>query len=340
MTGKIITGDCLEQLALLDSDSFDAVLSDPPYGISFMGKEWDKGVPSSAVWAECLRVLRPGGHLLAFGGTRTHHRLICNIEDGGFLIRDCLMWIYGSGFPKSHNLGNGYGTALKPAWEPICLAMRPTHGTYAENASQYGVAGINIDGSRIPTTDKRQGGVRTPGICLPGLAADGKRWTSELRSQPYSKSPRTEAFGYREKDELWEPSQLGRWPANLILNESFDQPWSRYFYSAKVSTREREAGMQAAPMQTLDSVNHDPSVPHQAHNNHPTLKPISLTTYLATLLLPPKRDTPRRILVPYSGAGSEMVGAIQAGWDEVVGIELSPEYVTIAERRIKYFITP
>ena len=173
--GKIITGDCLEQLALLDSDSFDATLSDPPYGISFMGAAWDKGVPSSAVWAECLRVLKPGGHLLAFGGTRTHHRLFANIEDGGFLIRDCLMWLYSTGFPKSLNIGKafdgvlgkqgkgfavaghgtyvgttgnpttpytystadgqkwqGYGTALKPAWEPICLAMKPTHGTYAE----------------------------------------------------------------------------------------------------------------------------------------------------------------------------------------------------------------
>ena len=101
--------------------------------------------------------------------------------------------------------------------------------------------------------------------------------------------------------------------------------------------------MQTAPMQTVaiyDNINRDPSAPRLARNNHPTLKPISLTTYLATLLLPPKRDTPRRILVPYSGAGSEMIGALQAGWEEVVGIELSPEYVAIAERRIKYFITP
>jgi site-specific DNA-methyltransferase (adenine-specific) len=198
-------GDCLDVMAGMEAESVDTVITDPPYGLEFMGKEWDHGVPGVAYWAEFLRVSKPGAMLCAFGGTRTHHRLMCAIEDAGWEIRDVLMYVYGSGFPKSHdvskaidkaagaerevvgessyndrrpnegNSGNGtysqggykayitspstdaaalwdgWGTALKPAYEPIILAMKPLPGTFAQNALDYGVAGIWVDGCRVGT---------------------------------------------------------------------------------------------------------------------------------------------------------------------------------------------
>ncbi|HUU96831.1 MAG TPA: site-specific DNA-methyltransferase, partial [Phycisphaerae bacterium] len=201
----VVLGDCLERIAEMPADSVDAIVTDPPYGLSFMGKGWDHGVPGEPFWAEALRVAKPGAPLLAFGGTRTHHRLMCAIEDAGWEIRDCLMWLYGSGFPKSLDVSkaidaaagaerevvgrsarhvsgkadqrteglrgtstfqesvgmgqfltapatdlarrwHGYGTALKPAWEPIILARKPLAGTVAANVQQYGTGGLNIDG--------------------------------------------------------------------------------------------------------------------------------------------------------------------------------------------------
>ena len=124
----IICGDCLKVMWGMDMNSVDAIVTDPPYGLGFMGKAWDHGLPGEPFWVEALRVAKPGCHLLAFGGTRTFHRLTCAIEDAGWEIRDCLGWLYGSGFPKSHNLKGeheGWGTALKPAWEPIVLARKP-----------------------------------------------------------------------------------------------------------------------------------------------------------------------------------------------------------------------
>jgi hypothetical protein len=212
-----------------------------------MGSQWDKGVPSSTVWAEVLRVLKPGAHLLAFGGTRTFHRLTCAIEDAGFEIRDCLMWLYGTGFPKSYDIckalnkntdadwssWSGYGTALKPAWEPCILAMKPIMTTFATNALTHGVAGINIDASRI---DEAQ-----------------------------------------------------RWPANLILDESFTQKWSRFFYCAKASSAERDAGLDSIP-ESIFGVGalSDSGRGRNARNNHPCVKPIELNRYLANVILPPQ----------------------------------------------------
>lgn len=300
----ILTGDVSDILPTL-ADSFDAVLCDPPYGLKFMGKAWDHGVPSADIWTAVHRTLKPGAHILAFGGTRTFHRLACAIEDAGFGVRDCLMWLYGSGFPKSANvskqlgkingaggatkLWQGYGTALKPAWEPIVLAMKKCEGTFAANATKHGVAGINIEECRIATTDKLQS--------LEGsFSFRGSGGANETG-----------------KKIVMRDAGKGRWPANLILDDEMLGEASRFFYQAKVSKQER-----------LEST-------------HPTLKPIALTEYLARLLLPPahKDGSPRRILVPFSGAGSEMIGCLRAGWDEVVGIEMEPEYVADAERRIK-----
>ena len=205
--GCIVCGDNLDVMRGMDECSVDTIITDPPYGLKFMGKSWDHGVPGVPYWAECLRVAKPGAMLLAFGGTRTHHRLMCAIEDAGWEIRDCIMWVYGSGFPKSHAIGkaidkaagaerevvgskvglpgysdtresdesgygggwkdpkaecaitapatdasklwHGWGTALKPAYEPIILAMKPLDGTFAQNALKWGVAGLWIDGGRV-----------------------------------------------------------------------------------------------------------------------------------------------------------------------------------------------
>jgi DNA modification methylase len=214
----ILEGNCLDEMKKLDDNSVDSIVTDPPYGLSFMGKKWDYEVPSVAIWREALRVLKPGGHLLSFAGSRTYHRMAVNIEDAGFEIRDQIMWIYGSGFPKSHNISKaidkhlgaerelirkpfspqqmmmkdgqnerpwqnkakelgyhetasdepaspeakqwqGWGTALKPAHEPIVVARKPLEGTVAENILEHGVGGINIDESRVG----EQGGTKKSG---------------------------------------------------------------------------------------------------------------------------------------------------------------------------------
>lgn len=159
MRYNVFIGDCMDGMASLPENHVDTIISDPPYGISFMGKNWDYGVPGVEFWKQALRVAKPGAMLLAFGGTRMYHRLSCAIEDAGWEIRDCMSWLYGSGFPKSHSFSSqmngessrwdGWGTALKPAWEPIILAMKPTEGTFAENALKHEVAGLNVDGSRV-----------------------------------------------------------------------------------------------------------------------------------------------------------------------------------------------
>lgn len=339
----IYQGDALETLKGMPDASFDAVLCDPPYGLKFMGKDWDHGVPSREVWAEVLRVLKPGTFLLAFGGTRTFHRLTCAIEDAGFEVRDMLCWLYGSGFPKSNNFGkkvdgfDGYGSALKPAWEPCIVAMKPLDGTFAENALKHGVAGINVEAGRIEGEGAEAGRTRHGG----GVPGNGSSY--EL---PDSRGP----------------MPAGRWPANLILDESFDQEWSRFFYCAKASRRERDAGLdgfdkRVASVDNMDAAGRDPMNPRNypkgsrrdrveaglpptcpRANHHPCLKPLDLCRYLASLILPPQRDTPRRILVPFSGSGSEMIGALLAGWDEAVGIEREAEYCAIAEARLTHHI--
>ena len=296
MSFAIHTADVTEWLKTQPESSFDGCFCDPPYAIRFLGADWDRGIPSSTLWSEVLRVLKPGASLLAFGGTRAHHRLMCAIEDGGFEIRDILVWLHAQGFPKSK-------VNLKPAVEPIALAMKPVAGTFALNAETYGIGGLNIEGSR---TDE------------------------------------------------------GRWPANVILDESFStNTWFRYFYCPKSSRVERDAGLddfEAKERRTLGGgltgISGDRSGFGSASkplamgtntikNVHPCIKPLALNRYLANLILPlPRENSPRRLLVPFSGSGSEMIGALQAGWDEVVGIEKEPEYVRIAEARIQHWMQP
>jgi site-specific DNA-methyltransferase (adenine-specific) len=352
---RIFRGDNLEHLQFEESNSIDAVVTDPPYGLSFMGKKWDYDVPSVELWREVFRVLKPGGHLLSFGGTRTYHRMVVNIEDAGFEIRDQVQWIYGSGFPKSMNVGKqnpewfGWGTALKPANEPIVLARKPLEKglTVAENVLKWGTGAINIDGARIEAADQSI------------LDAAVKRMTGNA------------AVGWKNtsSDGIKPNSAHGRWPANVLFDESAAEmldaqsgdrvagnfpkvqntkSWkmssqgkglseprktdsggaSRFFYVAKTSKRERNAGIQSnvgngKPGETS-------SEDRRAQNFHPTVKPIKLMEYLITLITPPNGT----VLDPFMGSGSTGCAAKKLK-RKFVGIELDEEYFKIASQRIR-----
>ena len=348
MQYTLMHGDNREQLKHLADNSIDSIVCDPPYELGFMGKRWDStGIAYDlTVWTECLRVLKPGGHLIAFGGTRTYHRMTVAIEDAGFEIRDCIMWLYGSGFPKSHNLHgdwHGYGTALKPAVEPAVLARKPLIGTVADNVTTWGVGAINIDGCRVEyvsDNDKKIGQSSRP---------------STSKGMAYYTDSESDAFDRSNRNAL-----TGRWPANVILDEDAGEAldaqsgnrisnkftykntdrknrvihggWdknndggysdtggaSRFFYTAKASKAEREAGLEG-----MDG---------QRANHHPTVKPIALMRYLVRLVTP-KGGT---VLDPFMGSGSTGCAAMCEGVD-FVGIELSEEYLEIARRRIEYW---
>lgn len=204
MQYRIEHADCLQALRAMEANSVDSIVTDPPYGLSFMGKKWDYDVPSTEVWAECLRVLKPGGHLLAFAGTRTQHRMAVRIEDAGFEIRDMIAWIYGSGFPKSHNLEGdfeGWGTALKPAVEPITVARKPLIGTVAANVLAHGTGALNINACRVGD-EVRFTSFTSLAACHGN--AFGAAGTAEARRGTQ---------GPLKKYE-------GRWPANLIHDGS------------------------------------------------------------------------------------------------------------------------
>jgi len=249
MTYQLHLDDCLDVLATLPDNSVDSIVTDPPYGLSFMGKKWDYDVPSVAIWEQCLRVLKPGGHLLAFAGTRTQHRMACRIEDAGFEIRDMIAWVYGSGFPKSHNLEGdhkGWGTALKPALEPITMARKPFSSTVAANVIQYGTGAINVDGCRVGTETRLN------------QSAGNKNLEHRTTVTPVSSHNETDG---REC--------VGRWPANIIHDGSNEAALSlksgaRFFYTAKAGKVDRES-----------------------ENNHPTVKPTMLMAYLCRLITQP-----------------------------------------------------
>ena len=234
----LVEGDCVAQMQQLEAGSVHAVVSDPPYGIEFMGKEWDSfsegsddGLSSGSLrhmrafqaWSEqwvreAYRVLKPGGWLLAFGGTRTYHRLACAVEEAGFEVRDCIAWVYGQGFPKSLDAGRtdpawqGWGTALKPAQEPIVLARKPFAGTVAANLQQHGTGALHIDAGRVAAAG--------------GSPAEKRRATSRKTGnvpvQPSVSKPdqiisRTTPERYME---VRAGESLGRWPANLVLSHA------------------------------------------------------------------------------------------------------------------------
>jgi DNA modification methylase len=356
---SIIQGDCLEKMHEMQENSIDCILTDPPYGLSFMGKHWDKGIPGKEFWEEALRVCKPGATMLAFGGTRTYHRLACAIEDAGWQIRDSLMWLYGSGFPKSHNhFGfEGFGTALKPAYEPILLCMKPLDGTFAQNAEKWGVAGLNIDASRIGTDEI----------------------TTQLRDRSAWHGNKYGSGGY-EKPIGESEARVGRWPSNLLLDEEAaamldaqsgvskassgikkpntptreiygkynPQPnlisghndsggASRFFYCAKASSSERNKGcegMQLKPhyTQANPQPDRDNRKQNMIANNHPTVKPTKLLEYLLKLIMPPSQEA--ILLDPFMGSGSTLVAAKNLGFNGI-GIEIEEEYCEIARNRIE-----
>jgi len=313
-------GNCLDILRTMPDCSVDAVVTDPPYGLSFMGKKWDYDVPSTEIWAECLRVLKPGGYLLAFAGTRTQHRMAVRIEDAGFEIRDMLAWMYGSGFPKSHNLDGehqGWGTALKPAMEPITMARKPFKATVAQNVQEWGTGAINIDGCRIETADSWN---RIRGSVV-GL--DG-------------------GFLKHKKEIPRHSNTLGRFPANVMHDGSKEVlegtgKASRFFYCPKTSKADRDHGCDAMEAKQYS---HDGREARnetayqrndsQARNNHPTVKPTELMRYLCRLVTP-KGGV---VLDPFTGSGSTGRGAILEGF-RFIGCEMDADYIKIAEARIQ-----
>lgn len=447
MDYTLYVGDCLDWMATMPDNTYNAVFCDPPYGISFMNKRWDHGVPSVAVWEQAYRVCKPGAVLMAFGGTRTWHRLAVNIEDAGWEMFDTIMYVYGSGFPKSHDIskaidkaagaeravvgissrctgpsqkegyrgthtfressdnpGNlitapatpeaaawdGYGSALKPSYEPILCFRKPLESTYAHSALTYGTGAINVDGCRVDSNGTHASAAR---------AGNGSgRQTANANGSAYGKG-----LG----GVIAEPHPQGRFPANLIHDGSddvlavFDRAgvrpsgnntpgkrggtnpgmWSgknptvkfehgdtgsaaRFFYCAKSSASERSAGLEGmekrvASVGNLEAAGRDatniknyrggsqkrvesglpPSDPRA--NHHPTVKPLALTEYLARLIVPPEsyRDE-AQLLIPFAGSGSEAIGAALAGWRNITGIELDPEYCEINRRRFAHWTQP
>jgi len=372
MKTEILRGDCLEIMATMPAESVDAIVTDPPYGLGFMGKKWD-ALPPGQDWAEhCLRVLKPGGHLLAFGGSRTYHRLAVAVEDAGFEIRDQIMWLYGSGFPKSLDVSkaidkaqgaegeygepksaahagwidrgamrgseghdgyqrpwmkdpdavdnaarkylpgspdarrwSGWGTALKPAHEPVVVARKPLIGTVAQNVERFGVGGLNIDGCRVGT-EKVSTHSRGSNAAFP------KRPGEKTAEESGRKKDQREGLAVGEE-------RTGRWPANLVLDEqagamldaqSGATP-SRFFYCAKANKKERNAG---------------------AENKHPTVKPIAVMRWLVRLVTPPGGT----VLDPFVGSGTTGIAAGLEGF-EFIGIEREEEYADLAEARIEHW---
>jgi site-specific DNA-methyltransferase (adenine-specific) len=424
MTFVVHHGDCREVMATLDAESVDAVVCDPPYGLSFMGKGWDHGVPGEEFWTQALRVAKPGAHLLAFGGTRTYHRLACAIEDAGWEIRDCVMWVYGSGFPKSHDVSkaidkaagaerekrwkavtakssvgtleprpwldearknggcfvdgdapatdaarqwSGWGTALKPAWEPIIVARKPLVGTVAESVLTHGTGGINVDGCRVGTervvslkglgqnanmNDDNWKGIGS----RPAPTVSAGRWPANLIHDgseevvglfPATAGARAAASGPRLRGGNTSNSR-GRF-SGLPADEepafyADSGSAARFFYCAKASKADRDEGCEGLderltmrygekaqgplPQQT-------PSKPVPQRNHHPTVKPTALMRYLCRLVTPPGGV----VLDPFTGSGSTGKAAISEGFD-FVGIEREAEYVEIARARIAAAVLP
>jgi DNA modification methylase len=373
MSHVIHTGSNLDVLPTLPDNSIDAIVTDPPYELGFMGKSWDStGIAYNvALWKECLRVLKPGGHLLAFSGSRTYHRMTCAIEDAGFEIRDQMMWVYGSGFPKSLNVAkavdahircggsssrklrqteqetggqsyelkgvnngilgekktwdrkewkptteqakpwDGWGTALKPAHEPICIARKPLDGTVANNVIKWGVGGINIDATRVCVECGNDDATELLDKCMDCL----------------------------------EDEPQGRFPANLMHDGSPEVlelfpgqdigSAARFFYCPKASKSDRDEGCEA--LEDKEWKTDGACIPERSDrpfnpskNNHPTVKPTELMRYLCRLITPPGGT----VLDPFNGSGSTGKAAVLEGFN-YVGIELNPEYVAIAEARIK-----
>jgi site-specific DNA-methyltransferase (adenine-specific) len=354
-------GDCLQVLRGMADASVDSIVTDPPYGLSFMGKRWDYDVPSEEIWRECLRVLKPGGHLLAFAGTRTQHRMAVRIEDAGFEIRDMIAWVYGSGFPKSHNLDGkwkGWGTALKPALEPVTMARRAVAGTVAANVLEHGTGGLNVDGCRIETGEIRpafkyfetgcksrysggikggaQVGVKTQGRWPANLIHDG----SEEAVAPFPATSSGVLAPHHKRSQPKKVNTFGDWKDDVGSTFEGAPTYgdsgtaARFFYCAKANKADRDEGCERIAKkqnanwpQNLDGNDERGAAPRS--NNHPTVKPTALMRYLCRLVTPPGGT----VLDPFMGSGSTGKAAVLEGF-HFIGIEREAEYVEIAKARI------
>ena len=357
LMNEIISGDCLEVMKTFPDNHFSGIVTDPPYGISFMGKGWDHEVPDRYYWEEALRICKPGSFLIAMGGSRTFHRLTCAIEDAGFEIRDCISWIYGQGFPKSHNhFGiEGYGTALKPSWEPCIMAMKPLDGTFKQNAEKWGQAGINIDGCRVGEEEisAHGGGININrkygmGKGIPAIEAGSNphkgRWPANIILDEEASAMLDEQTGILKSGSNCKRSQPhvshALHPLGMLDRDEVSYGdrggGSRFFYCAKASSRERNEGLEGFPDRKTHRIGagigegKDPKAPAIDKNNHPTVKPLALMRYLITLIAPPKDAL---ILDPFAGSGSTIVAAENLGI-RAIGIEKSEEYAEIARARI------
>ena len=367
---KLFNDDCLETLKTFENSSIDSVVTDPPYGLKFMSKKWDANLPSTELWKEILRVLKPGGHLISFFSTRTYHRGVVNIEDAGFEIRDQLAYAYTSGFPKSQNISlaidkklglqehrgkafrtagagdrediksangvdglyyntyksneskrwGGYGTALKPAFEPIVLARKPLNEkTIAENVMKHGTGGLNIDGCRV-------GGEPSPSVQrrLSPAPKDSMGVTGW-------KTPKRSNYNVAKEGEA-----LGRWPANIIGDGDSLGYYSKFFFCTKASKKDRNEGLEGMEEKNNMRVN----APRRSEiektstkmaNTHPTVKGTDLMQWLVKLVTP-KGGV---VLDPYMGSGSTGKACMRENFN-FIGIELDEEYFKIAEKRISY----
>lgn len=362
---SLYLGDCRSVLQGLQDNLVDSIVCDPPYELDFMGKSWDRtGIANSVnMWREALRVLKPGGYMLAFSHARTYHRMVCAIEDAGFEIRDQIMWIYGSGFPKSHNPEEleGFGSALKPAHEPICVARKAPVGSISDNWAAHGCGVFNIDACRVPTTESLSAG--SGGLL--SHQRDDKAYPNEN--------------GYQQNDK-------GRWPANIIHDGSDDvldafplasgararvtgnEPTAngfsgavkysgmlnrvpsqeprkdsgsaaRFFYSAKASKKDRDEGLEGdekaiVTFQTKNGTSGEASSWSKERNTkykntHPTVKPTPLMRYLTRLVTPPGG----LVLDHFMGSGSTGKASAIEGF-KFIGIDMEQEYLDIAKARI------
>ena len=362
-------------MAAMDEASVDAIVTDPPYGLAsgptsfledatsgrgFMGKEWDRGVPGPAFWREALRVAKPGAYLLAFGGTRAFHRMAVAIEDAGWEIRDCVCWLYGQGFPKSLNMESewaGWGTALKPAWEPIIMARKPLEGTVAANLLKHGTGALNIDGARVgaePTVRRNTAEMGYHGGNLSASYATGSpqgRWPANLMhdgSDEVVAGFPNAGGGNGLPIHAGAFGQHGRYgKATGATTQSYADSGSasRFFYCAKASRADREEGCEQLPTRSgaeatdrqegtagLNSPRAGASRTAEAvRNHHPTVKPTELMRYLIRLITPPGGT----VLDPFMGSGSTGKAAMLEG-ATFRGCDLDPAYLTIAEARILF----